>query len=56
MVFSMDRENAVELDGYTGKFFTKAWDIIAHNVYEAVLSFFCEALLPWKVTSTSIVS
>ena len=37
---SMDEESAAGPDGFTGKFFTFAWQVIAQDVYKAVLSFF----------------
>ncbi|XP_027118292.2 uncharacterized protein [Coffea arabica] len=52
---SMDEESAAGPDGFTGKFFTFAWQVIAQDVYKAVLSFFCGAELPRFITSTSIV-
>ncbi|XP_071920660.1 uncharacterized protein [Coffea arabica] len=55
VVFEMDGDSAAGPDGFTGQFFTFAWDVIAQDVYNAVLSFFCGAELPCFVTSTSIV-
>ena len=55
MVFAMDGASAAGPDGFTGKFFTFSWDVIAQDVYNAVLSFFCGAELPKFITSTSIV-
>ncbi|XP_071928018.1 uncharacterized protein [Coffea arabica] len=52
---AMDEESAAGPDGFTGKFFTFAWQVIAQDVYKAVLSFFCGAELPRFITSTSIV-
>ena len=40
MVFTMARESAASPDGFTGKFFTFAWDIIAQDMHRAVMSFF----------------
>ncbi|XP_071902637.1 uncharacterized protein [Coffea arabica] len=51
----MDGESVAGPDGFTGKFFTFAWEVIAQDVYNAVLSFFCGAELPRFITSTSIV-
>ena len=51
----MDGESAAGPDGFTGKFFTFAWEVIAQDVYNAVLSFFCGAELPRFITSTSII-
>ncbi|XP_071939020.1 uncharacterized protein [Coffea arabica] len=52
---SMDGDSAAGPDGFTGKFFTFAWEIIAQDVYKGILSFFCGAELPRFITSTSIV-
>ena len=43
VVFEMDEDSAAGPDGFTGQFFTFAWDVIAQDVYNAVLSFFCGA-------------
>ena len=51
----MNGESAVGLDGFTGKFFTFAWDVVTEDVYKAVLSFFCGAELPRSITATTIV-
>ncbi|XP_071924882.1 uncharacterized protein [Coffea arabica] len=55
LVFDMDGESAAGPYGFTGKFFTFAWDIIAQDVHRAVVSFFCGSDLPRFITSTSIV-
>ena len=55
MVFTMDGESVAGSDGFTGKFFTFAWDIIAQDMHRAVMSFFCGSDLPRFITSTSIV-
>nr|XP_027064499.1 uncharacterized protein LOC113690699 [Coffea arabica] len=55
VIFSMDSESVVGPDGFTGEFFTFAWDVIAEDVYQAVLSFFCGAELPRSITATNIV-
>nr|XP_027067822.1 uncharacterized protein LOC113693489 [Coffea arabica] len=55
LVFSMDGESAAGPDGFTGKFFSFAWEVVAQDVYKAVVSFFCGSDLPKFLTSTSIV-
>ncbi|XP_071933856.1 uncharacterized protein [Coffea arabica] len=55
VVFAMDGESAAGPDGFTGKFFTFVWDIIAQDVHKAIVSFFCDAEFPRFITSTSIV-
>ncbi|XP_071923243.1 uncharacterized protein [Coffea arabica] len=37
VVFSMDGESAAGPDGFTSKFFTFAWDVIAEDVHKALL-------------------
>ena len=48
-------ESAAGPDGFSGKFFTFAWDIIVQDVHKAVVSFFCGVELTRFITSTSIV-
>ncbi|XP_071909728.1 uncharacterized protein [Coffea arabica] len=55
VVFNMDGDSATSPDGYSEKFFTFAWDIIAQDIYNAVVSFFCEAELPRRLIATLIV-
>ncbi|XP_071921800.1 uncharacterized protein [Coffea arabica] len=55
VVRSMDGDSAAGPDGFTGKFLTFAWEVVAQDVYNAILSFFCGAELPRFITSTSIV-
>ena len=55
VVFEMDGEIAVGPDGFTDKFFTYTWEVIAQDVYNAVLSFFCGAKLPQFIKSIAIV-
>ncbi|XP_071917209.1 uncharacterized protein [Coffea arabica] len=52
---SMDGDSAAGPDGFAGKFFTYAWEVVAQDVYKVVLSFFCGAELPRFITSTSIM-
>ncbi|XP_027152134.1 uncharacterized protein LOC113752202 [Coffea eugenioides] len=55
IVFAMDGESTAGPDGFTGKFFTFAWEVVALDIYRAVISFFCGAELPRSITATSIV-
>ncbi|XP_071905984.1 uncharacterized protein [Coffea arabica] len=55
VVFSMDGESAAGSDGFTGQFFMFAWEVVAEDVYKAVLSFFCGAELPRSITATTVV-
>nr|XP_027066533.1 uncharacterized protein LOC113692333 [Coffea arabica] len=54
VIHVMDGDSAAGPDGFTGKFFTFAWEVIGQDVYNAVVSFFCGAELPRFITSTSI--
>ncbi|XP_071928033.1 uncharacterized protein [Coffea arabica] len=56
VIFSMDGDSAAGPDGFTGKFFTEAWEVVAEDVHRAIMSFFCGAMLPRSVTATAIVS
>ena len=38
-VFAMDGESAAGSDGFIGRFFTFAWDVMVKDVCEAVGSF-----------------
>ncbi|XP_071928129.1 uncharacterized protein [Coffea arabica] len=55
VIFDMDGDSAAGPDGFTGKFFMTAWEMVAHDVYKAIVSFFCGAELPRFITATSIV-
>lgn len=55
VVSDMDSGSAAGPDGYTGKFFTFASDIVAQDLYNAVVSFFCGAELPKKVIATLLL-
>ncbi|XP_027184096.1 uncharacterized protein LOC113782402 [Coffea eugenioides] len=55
VIFSMDGDSAAGLDGFTGKLFTVAWEVVAVDVHRAIASFFCGAMLPRSVTATAIV-
>ena len=54
-VFSMDGESLAGSDGFTGRFFTFAWEVVAEDVHRTILSFFAGAELPRSITATSIV-
>ncbi|XP_071912409.1 uncharacterized protein [Coffea arabica] len=55
VVFGMDGESAAGLDDFTGKFFTFAWEVVAEDVCEAVVSFFCGQELPKSFMATWVV-
>ncbi|XP_027183870.1 uncharacterized protein LOC113782162 [Coffea eugenioides] len=46
VLFSMDGDSGAGPDGFTGKFFTAAWEVVAEDVHRAIESFFCGAELP----------
>ena len=54
-MFALDKTSAASPDRFTGKFFTFTWEVIAMDVYQAVVSFFRGAELPRSITATSIV-
>ena len=39
----MDRDSTAGTDKFTSKFFTFVWDILAQDMYNGILSFFCGA-------------
>ena len=41
VIFSIDGDSTAGPDGFTGKFFTFAWEVIGLDVYQVILSFFC---------------
>ena len=45
-VFPMDGESEAGPDGFTGRFFTFAWDVVGQDVLEDVVIFFCGHELP----------
>ncbi|XP_027096071.1 uncharacterized protein [Coffea arabica] len=55
VVFSMDGESAAGPDGFTGGFFTFAWEVVGTDICEAVTSFFCGHELPKSISSTLLV-
>nr|XP_027118580.1 uncharacterized protein LOC113735793 [Coffea arabica] len=44
VIFDMDGDSIARLDGFIGKFFTMAWEVVAHDVYMAIVSFLCGRL------------
>nr|XP_027122288.1 uncharacterized protein LOC113739257 [Coffea arabica] len=55
VIFEMDGDNAAGPDGSTEKFFTSAWEMVAQDIYKAIVSFFCGEELSCFITATSIV-
>nr|XP_027082465.1 uncharacterized protein LOC113704792 [Coffea arabica] len=55
VVLAMDGESAAGPDEFTGRFLTFAWNIVGHDVFEAIVSFFCDHELLRSVMSTLIV-
>ena len=55
VIFDMDGDSAARPDGFTGKFFTTAREVVAHDVYRTIVSFLCGVELPRFITATSIV-
>lgn len=46
VVFKMDGDAAPSLDGFTGRFFMAAWEVVGPDVVEAVHDFFAGVELP----------
>ena len=42
-------------DGFSGAFFTACWEIVKHDVHQAVLDFFMRSSLPRAYTSSFLV-
>ncbi|XP_071905976.1 uncharacterized protein [Coffea arabica] len=55
ILYEMDASIAAGPDGFTGGFFSTAWEIVGGDVHMAIQSFFCGAELPRRITTTSIV-
>ncbi|XP_027156179.1 uncharacterized protein LOC113756908 [Coffea eugenioides] len=55
VIFAIDGESAAGPDGFTSRFFSFAWEVIGPEVFNAILSFFCGAVIPRFFTSTSII-
>lgn len=55
IVFSMDRNSVAGLDGFMGKFFIIAWEIVAEDVHKVVLGFFGGYKVPRSVTATWVI-
>nr|XP_027061902.1 uncharacterized protein LOC113688298 [Coffea arabica] len=55
VIFSMDEDSAAGSNGFTGKYFMAAWEVVAEDVHRAIMSFFCRAMLPRSVTATAIM-
>ncbi|XP_027088680.1 uncharacterized protein [Coffea arabica] len=55
VIFALDGDSAAGPDDFSSKVFTTAWEVVAHDVYKAILSFFCGAELPHFITAISIV-
>lgn len=55
VVFSMDVDSSIGLDGFSSLFFQHYWDIIQDNVYKAVLDYFDGGHLLRGFPATSIV-
>ncbi|XP_027155152.1 uncharacterized protein LOC113774459 [Coffea eugenioides] len=55
VVFSLDPDSATGPDGFSGRFFTYAWEIVGKDVYDVVGSFFAGLELLRSITVTFIV-
>ena len=55
VIFDMDGDSVAGPYRFTGKCFTFAWEVVAQDLYKAIVSFFHGAELPRFITATSIV-
>ncbi|KAL0295487.1 UNVERIFIED_CONTAM: hypothetical protein Scaly_3103000 [Sesamum calycinum] len=55
IVFSIDKDSVVGLDGFSSVFFQKCWDFINNDIQEAVRDFFCGTPMPRSFKATTIV-
>ena len=55
VIFSIDGESVAGQNKFAGKFVTFTWDVVAEDVYKAVLSFSCGAELPRSIAATTII-
>lgn len=55
IVFTLSRDSAAALDGFTRAFFQECWDIVAKAVEMVVKPFFCQKELPRFVTHTNLI-
>ncbi|KAH6815712.1 hypothetical protein C2S51_020532 [Perilla frutescens var. frutescens] len=54
-VFSLDPNSAAGPDGFTGKFFQEAWEILEKDVYNAVEEFFTFGIIPPGLNSSFLI-
>ncbi|EOY25454.1 Uncharacterized protein TCM_026877 [Theobroma cacao] len=54
-VFGIDPESAAGPDGFSSYFYQQCWNIIAHDLLDAVRDFFHGANIPRGVTSTTLI-
>ncbi|KAH6762314.1 hypothetical protein C2S52_019747 [Perilla frutescens var. hirtella] len=54
-VFDLDPNSAASPDGFSGKFFHVAWDVIASDIYKAILEFFEHGVIPPGLNSGFLV-
>ncbi|KAL2471166.1 DNAse I-like superfamily protein [Abeliophyllum distichum] len=54
-VFSFDKDSAAGPDGFSALFYQHCWDIIQHDLCEAIVDFFDGKIIPTGIAATSIV-
>ncbi|WRX28178.1 Reverse transcriptase domain - like 10 [Theobroma cacao] len=54
-VFNINKDSVAGPDGFSSLFYQHCWDIIKHDLLDAVLDFFRGSPLPRGVTSTTLV-
>ncbi|XP_015168633.1 uncharacterized protein [Solanum tuberosum] len=55
VVYSMNLNSAPGPDGFGGKLYQVCWDIIKHDILEAVKSFFCGSIMPKFMSHACLV-
>lgn len=54
-IFDLNKKSASRVDEFSGEFFQTCWEIVKHEVIQAVMGFFCGAELPRYITHTTLV-
>ncbi|KAL2475523.1 Uncharacterized protein Adt_36259 [Abeliophyllum distichum] len=54
-VFSLNKDSAAGPDGFSALFYQHCWDIIQHNLCEAIVDFFDGKIIPTGIAATSII-
>lgn len=55
VVFSMDKDSALDVDGFNGVFFQHCWDIVVSDLNHAIRDFFSNGSITHNLSSNFIV-